>query len=845
MTVSDEELAQAREISVEQIQYLRSNRGTTNDTLSRLPREVLIRALIRVDYPDLPAARAEFRLQQALGDDGALPPPHALGRAQEQRRAMVERGAPAERTAGVPTGTRTGGPGGPAEPEAAAEPEAPGGPPPTAGLSLAGWEWLGPGNIGGRTRGIVVHPTQPDRMWAVSAGGGVWRTENGGQRWDPVDDFLDNLSCSCVAMDPSDPSTIYVGTGESFGNADAIRGNGLFRTTDGVTWASIPATRIPGLRGVNRIAVSADGRVVLAAGPAGIFRSTDAPRAQWDVVLPRKIGYVGFHPTDSAKAVAGTLDGEALFSGDGGATWTASTHPSWSGRVELAYAAKDPETVYASVEMRDQPEPGEMRGTGRIWRSADGGRTYQARDTLALDGHRAKYLATQGWYGNTIWAGDPEDENLLILGGVNLWRSDDGGNELREISTWQSPESAHADQHAIVSHPDYGAGHRILFFGNDGGVIRGDLDLVGTEPPDKPFVAGWTELVNNYGVTQFYGGAGNSTSGTIVGGAQDNGSLCFTPANGTERWSKFFGGDGGWCASDPDDENFFYGEYVFLAIHRSTDGASTNGELTGENYIHGRFFNPALGPTGSWDWKPPPFRIEDAKNGPTDRTALFIAPFVIDPNDSDRLYAGGQSLWRTDDAKTPNTLTSGPKWLAVKLPADGNALISALAATPGAPGTVWVGHTDGKVFRSTDATAAAPTWQQVGTTGTDPLQPQRVCTCITVHPAHRDTVYVCFGGFEHDNLWVTEDAGAHWRSLAAALPQAPIRALAVHPAHERFLYCGTEVGLFASEDAGATWSPTNEGPANCSVEDLFWMKDGGADVLVCVTHGRGMFRIKP
>jgi photosystem II stability/assembly factor-like uncharacterized protein len=100
-------------------------------------------------------------------------------------------------------------------------------------------------------------------------------------------------------------------------------------------------------------------------------------------------------------------------------------------------------------------------------------------------------------------------------------------------------------------------------------------------------------------------------------------------------------------------------------------------------------------------------------------------------------------------------------------------------------------------------------------------------------------VYVAFGGFARGNLWATPDGGASWSDLSATLPTAPVRAIAVHPRRRNLVYAGTEVGLYASEDSGATWSPTNQGPTNCSVDDLFWM----GETLVSVTHGRGMYRI--
>jgi hypothetical protein len=273
---------------------------------------------------------------------------------------------------------------------------------------------------------------------------------------------------------------------------------------------------------------------------------------------------------------------------------------------------------------------------------------------------------------------------------------------------------------------------------------------------------------------------------------------------------------------------------VSLSIHRNTDGGTTD-DTVGDRYIHGEFFNED---EGEWDWKPAPFRIPDAKGDPGQAPkALFIAPFVLDPNEPNRLLAGGMSLWRTDDAKTPNTTTTGPSWAAIKDPIDPDdprAAVSAVAVAGGDSDTVWVGHANGAVFRTVDGTADGPTWQPA----TSAAVPRRYCTGITIHPADSRHVYVYFGGFARGNLWATRDGGATWADLSATLPTAPVRALAIHPRRHELVYAGTEVGLFASEDAGATWSPTNEGPTNCSVDDLFWMDES----LVSVTHGRGMFR---
>ena len=511
------------------------------------------------------------------------------------------------------------------------------------------------------------------------------------------------------------PGRIYAGTGEGFYNTDALKGAGIFRTVDGTSWSQVPATAKPDFDYVNRLTVSADGAVLLAATRTGLWRSDDRGRANWTKVLPAEVADVKFSSLDPKRAVAGGLtNGTAWHSSDGGLTWQVATHDGpWSGRLELAYAAADPRIVYASVNVDG----------GQVYRSRDHGKSYKQRRTQDASGNDVFYLGEQGWYDNVIWAGDPTDPDLVLIGGIDLWRSTNGANTFVDISTWWDPRSAHADHHAIVIHPAYdGDNNRTVFFGSDGGVyVAADVRTVGNDP-GHPRVSGWQDLNNTYAVTQFYGGAGATQNGVIIGGAQDNGTLCYRPADGSEKWREIFGGDGGFCAADPTDPKVFYGEYVFLNIHRNTDGGASN-DTQGDRYISGQFWNAAI---RQWDWKPVPFQITDAMT----QNALFIAPFLLDPNNPNRLLAGGRSLWRANDARAPNTPASGPSWSAIKLPTTSS--ISAISVAQGNPGFIWVGHEDGQVYRTANGTAAMPIWQRVDHTGLQPLTARRY-----LHRAHR------------------------------------------------------------------------------------------------------------
>lgn len=804
MALKLHQVARQLKLEVELVQEMCRLRGTSPETLLGASASALRKTMRKLAYPEAARGRVEMEARRRRDDRGRIEP-GALARAIGQARDMrLNANQSPRHVAGVPSHGHV-------------HPLDLVGAGPAAAQSLAGaqWQWLGPGNIGGRTRAIVIHPSQPDRMLAASAGGGVWFTANGGARWDPIDDFMANLAVSCLAIDPTQPDIVYAGTGEGFGNADALRGGGLFRIVGGNSWQAIPGTQ--GFAAVNRLAVSADGQVVLAATPAGLMRSADPARATWTAVLPGSLADVKCHPTDPRLAVAGAVDGGCWFSQDGGASWSPSTHAgAWGGRVELAYARAKPSVVYASVD---------SDAGGELWRSTNGGKSFTRRPAKGSDGKPAPFLGGQGWYGNVVWAGDPTNANLVLIGGVNLWRSTDGGGKLREISTWWDSRSVHADHHAIVAHPGYdGKKNFTLFLGNDGGIYKvADQRQLGSESK-PPYIKGYQELNNNYGVTQFYGGAVHAGSGRVVAGAQDNGSLALQPGADSEHWNSWAGGDGGYCAAHPGNDQVFYGEYVHLNIYRNADGAHTDNP---DSYISGQFWN-----VNQWSWKPAPFQIPDART----ETALFIAPFVLDPANPQRLLGGGLSLWQTLDADTPSTPTQGPSWKAIK-PAVGSP-ISAIAIAPGHPEVVWVGHDDGRVFVSTNATAATPTW--AACSGSAPkLKAQRQCARLLPGAQGPKVAYALFGGYVADNLWRTDDGGASWTPLGRKLPAAPANTLAQHPNKPQLLYIGTEVGLFSSEDGGLTWAPTNQGPANVAVSELFW----AGTTLYAATHGRGMYRI--
>lgn len=794
----------------ETVGRLQTALGFSAEQVQQLPEKRLAWILNKLEIPDRPRARLIYELDALKGDDGTI---REEGRAiaMEQLDLMRAR-APslAGAVAGMPVGSILF--------DADAREEGP-----TAGLNAnnTGWTALGPGNIGGRSRSLVIDPANPARIFATGVGGGVWRSTNSGASWAPTNDLMANLAICSLVMDPTDSDTLYAGTGEGFANVDAVRGEGIYKSTDGgFNWTKVTPNADSNYFYVDSLAISGDGNTLLAGTTTGIFRSPDAG-GSWTQVFNVGISNLAFDPNDSNKAIAGGItSGHAYFSTDGGSTWQQATRPSAGGRrVQVCHAAANSSTVYASVE----------GNPSQIWRSTDGGQTYTLRNAF-FEGAPANFLGAQGWYDNVIWAGDPSDVDHLIVGGIDLWRSTDGGNTLKRISTWWSEQSAHADHHAIVADPGYdGVNNRRVYFCNDGGIAKTEnVTTVGNNAVE-PYTNGWVRLNNGYGVTQFYYGDGHIGSNTIMGGTQDNGTLRYTPSQGANAWNEVWGGDGGDVASDPSDPAVWYGEYVYLQIFRDASGGSAPNYP--DDYICGRYWS------AGWHWKPSPFTILDAQNN----QAQFIAPFELDPNEPNRLLGGGLSLWRTNDAKTPNTTNPpvGPSWAAIKAPigTDPRAhSITVIAVAPGNSDIVVVGYANGNIFRSTNATASSPTWQRIDTNG---INANRQCLGLTIDPDDNDIIFASFGGYQADNLWKTTDGGQSWTNISGDLPEAPIRDIALHPQRSSWVYLATDVGVFASEDGGASWSPTNEGPANVSCRDFFWM----GSKLVCVTHGRGMFEI--
>jgi len=723
---------------------------------------------------------------------------------------------------------------------------------------LGRWTPLGPGNIGGRTRTLAIHPEHPEIMYCGGVSGGVWKTTDSGQSWTPITDRLANIAINSMAMDPGDPEVIYVGTGEGYfreivrGTWLPLRGAGIYKTTDGgANWQLLDATDVPDFHWVNDLVVSThDSDRVYAATRAGVLLSDDGG-ATWGLILDPQVngGCLDLAvrtdlEIDTVFAACGTFEQATVYrrrmtvSGD----WEAVLSEAAMGRTTLAIAPSDQRVVYA-LSASNQPGPGGHyeQALHAVYRSDDGGDSGSWRvqvdnadpdklDTLILtNALGASYRecgvgdtnswTPMGWYCNVI-AVDPVNPEVVWAAGVDLFRSDDGGRSWGLASYWwwedysqpPPPSYAHADHHAIVFHPDYdGEANMAMFTATDGGVFRTDNPgaAIGRDESaicdtSRSSVV-FDSLNHNLGITQFYHGAPFPGGEAYLGGTQDNGTLIGLESWGNDGWITVWGGDGGYVAIDPHNPNNLFVESQRFGLVRSTNGGYT---------------------------------FESAVEGVTEprQNFLFITPFVMDPHNPYRLWTGGRRLWRTDNG--------ADSWVAASEYPFGSGQASALAVAPGNSQLVVVGTTYRFVHRNLSALSAD------GSTTWESSRPREgFVSSLAFDPTTTDVIYATYAGFGGQHVWRSEDGGLSWEAIdgtgTLSLPDIPVHSIVVDPRDGDRLFLGTDLGVFTSTNAGLAWAVENTGFAT-AVTEWLTLGTGGqsSSWLFGFTHGRGAWKVE-
>ena len=672
------------------------------------------------------------------------------------------------------------------------------------------WQLAGPVNIGGRITAIAA-PAGGNPAYIGAANGGVFKSTNGGVNWTPVFDAIGIYSIGALALDPTDPSTIFVGTGEANSSVDSYDGAGVWWSVNGgQQWdlLGLAATRRIARIAIdpsnpNRIFVAAMGTQFSTGPERGLYRSENRGQT-WSKVLfvSDSTGAcdVAINPAHPETVYCATWERvrRATYrrafgpecgiwrSVDHGNSWTLLTGglpaPSDNvGRIGLAIAPNLPSTVYAQIVS------GAALGYVGLgfYRSQDGGQTWVRRDLATYSGNFGS--PGFGWYFGDVVV-NPTNANQVYSLAVGLIQSSDGG------ANWGGATGGtHVDQHALWIDP---TNPSRAYLGNDGGLFYTTTG-----------VGNWSKSVD-LPITQFYAGAIDpSNVSRLLGGAQDNNSLQTSGPPGS--WSAMLGGDGFQCLVDPTNPNIVFAEFQNCCNGTGLERSAAGGV--------GGFITPSG------------FVTSDRYNWNT--------PIVMDPGNHNVLLVGSQRVYKSTNNGVSYSIVSGD--LTTNPPTQLTyGTITTLEISPLDGTLYYAGTDDGKVWRSNTSGA--------GWTDISAGLPVRYVTKVAADRASSSVVYVTLSGFIQDehvaHVYRSADQGAHWTAIGAGLPDAPANDLIVDPSFPSTLYLATDVGMYATQDLGMGWFPLGNGmPIGQVVDDL--TLHAPSRTLVAATHGRSQWKL--
>ena len=672
------------------------------------------------------------------------------------------------------------------------------------------WQFVGPnalavpyrtyyglGPLNGRIGAVAYDPVVAGTYYIATAGGGLWRTTDSGQTWTPLSDGWTSLQTSSVTIDPTDHNTIYVGTGDFDGSGSMSFG--IMKTTDGgLTWTNSGKSQFGGSC-VKAIAIDPENPkiVTVAAGRgsnyyAYLWRSTDGG-ATWNSVINVQSPWCGLSygtKDGSGKrhlyAIGELYGGKVYRSDDRGATWTQLSPPLTSvnfydqNALRIEASATDPQTVYV-LDGFDK----------KIFASHDAGATWGSiNNNFDNQWQQSSYDIHLECAANNV-TGTPAD--TLYVGLIDLSQSRDGGATWQNLGgpTYTGNAILHNDQHCLAVNPN-GSGEALA--GCDGGVFRLNDNL-------QSNIWSFTSLNSVGGVTQFYRMAVHPTNpNEVIGGAQDNA----TPAavGNLATWRNVAGGDGGFCAIKNSATQFATSQN--LGLNRTDNGWNSQYSI-----------QPNFG---------------------SDHVA-FEAPIALDAP-GNYLYAGTNYLYQYSLAQNTWVNRLGNQVLAT------NHLL-AIAVAPTNTARLYTGSDSGEVWTSGDVGA---TWTKINAAGSAPL-PNRAVTSFAPSPNSPTSVLAGVSGTGTGHLWRCANAAAPlWQNVSGSggsgLPDSPLNSIALDPdAPDTSWYVATDIGVFATTDAGAHWANMTAplGLPNAQVNDL--QMQIATRTLYAATFGRGIWKI--
>jgi len=651
----------------------------------------------------------------------------------------------------------------------------------------ANWTFRGPATTPsgywgiGRLNCIAFHPTDPNTFYVGAPAGGLWRTTTGGNNWTPLTDNLPVIGVTDIAIDPANPNTIYIVTGDAF-SSDTYSIGVLKSTNAGQSWSTTGLSwNVTDFRLIRRIQIHpTNPQLLWVATSAGIYRSTDGANT-WALVQSGSFFDLELKPNDPNTLYAASFStNSGLFkSTNAGASFTQVTTVTGGRRMNIAVTPANPNLVHVLA-------CNSSGGLHSMWCSTDAGSSYV--QYLTANGTNNNMLSSsagatgtsgQGMYDLALTI-SPTDANRLFLGGVNTWTSADGGSTWTLRTYWSTSgggpgvQTVHADKHFQVFHP---LTPGVLYECNDGGLYR--TNNLGTT---------WTDLSTGLGISQMYRiGVSQSTTDQVLAGFQDNSTQqlrngAWSPSRAT--------GDGFESIIHPANAQIMYVSSYYGNISKSTNGG-----------INWQVFTGSSG-TGA------------------DTRGPWLSPYILHPTGPDTVLVGKYEIYRTrDNGLTFEQLTNF----------GGTTAITGLAYAPSNPDIIYVARGT-NLHKSTDGGLS---W---GVTHTAPT----TISYIAIHPTNPDKVWITQSNYvASSKVRVTTDGGITWTTLNGTLPNLPVNCIVYQNGSNEGLYIGTDIGVYYRNATMTDWVPFQTGLPNVVVTELEITYNNNK--LWAATYGRGLW----
>ncbi|MDB3991782.1 hypothetical protein N9443_01610, partial [Schleiferiaceae bacterium] len=646
------------------------------------------------------------------------------------------------------------------------------------------WSEMGPFNSPsgggiGRINNVAFHPLHNDTIYAGAPSGGLWVSYDDGQNWQTFTDELTNIGISDLAIDPQNPNIMYLATGDR--DAGDTYSFGLMKSTDGgFTWSTTGLSfGLSNSYKIGRVVVHPTStNIVIAATNAGIYRSTNYGQT---FVLERSGLFLGVQ-MGLGNTLFATTSGSSpkiYRSTDAGANWsqlTSGLPTTGKYRCEVAVGST-PGLVYAVYGSSNY-------GFGGLYKSTNNGATW----TLMSSSPNIMDWSTNGsgsggqaWYDMSI-ACDPQNDNTIYVGGVNIWKSTNGGSSWSQVGHWYGAGSTpyvHADHHDAIFRPNSSE----LYIGTDGGVYK-----------TSNGGSSWTALNNGMNITQYYK-ISHSTSDTavVLAGAQDNGSHL---RSSTYNWSEVTGGDGMDNGIDVTNDNIMYTSIYYGDFYKSTNGGS--------------FFSPITTLTASG-------------------TGNWVTPFNVDPVNGNIIYAGFDRLWKSTNA--------GSSWSATSSSSlSGSSNIDEFEVAESNTNFIYA-LINSSIYKSTDGGSS---WSNVTPGGSLAPSPENI-SGIAIDPTDENHIIISISGYNSSKkLMESNNGGGSWTNLSSGLPNVPANCVTFESASSTGIYVGTDIGVFYKSNTYPNWISFNKNLPNVMVVDFEIFEN--QDLLRIGTYGRGVWQ---